>query len=187
MGVGDVRQLVQAAASGDQRAWDELVERFSGLVWSVIGAYRLGAADAADVFQTTWLRLVEHLRRLEHPERVGGWLATTARREAIRVARAAWMVVPTEDHYVLESPSFEQSSPEALAIESDRARRLWQAFQELSARCQELLRVLLASPPMTYLEIAAVLEMPIGSIGPTRSRCLQDLRARLAARDGNAI
>jgi RNA polymerase sigma factor (sigma-70 family) len=186
MGVGDVRQLVQAAAGGDQRAWDLLVERFSGLVWSVIGAYRLGTADAADVFQTTWLRLVEHLRRLEHPERIGGWLATTARREAIRVARSAWMVVPTESDYVLESPSSEQASPEALAIESDRARNLWQAFQELSVRCQELLRVLMASPPMTYLEIAAVLEMPIGSIGPTRSRCLQALRGRLAAR-GSAV
>ena len=81
--------LAKAAAGGDEAAWRALVERFSGLIWSVTRAYRLGAADAADVFQTTWLRLAEHIGRLDHPEYVGAWLATTARRESLRAARAS--------------------------------------------------------------------------------------------------
>src|SRR3954468_5004445 len=80
-------ELVHAAADGDQEAWDALVDRFAGLVWSIARAHRLSAADAADVSQTTWLRLVEHLGRIRDPERVGAWLAATARHEGLRVIR----------------------------------------------------------------------------------------------------
>ena len=80
-------ELVRAAAAGDQRAWEALVGRFGGLVWSVARAHGLSRADAADVSQTAWLRLVEHLHRLRDPERVGTWLASTARHEALRILR----------------------------------------------------------------------------------------------------
>jgi len=94
---GEVGQLVTSAASGDATAWQALAERFSGLVWSVTRAFRLGNADAADVFQTTWLRLAENIGRIEQPDRVGAWLATAARRECLQCLRMAGRAVPTDD------------------------------------------------------------------------------------------
>jgi RNA polymerase sigma factor (sigma-70 family) len=138
------------------------------------------------VFQTTWLRLAEHLSRIEHPERIGAWLATTARHESLRIARASARVIPTDDAAVLDLGQVDDRSPEQAVLDSEqaqldveRARRLWRAFRELPSRCQELLRVLMATPPPNYLEVAAALDMPVGSIGPTRARCLQRLRGRL--------
>ena len=175
--VGDV---VRAAAEGDVAAWDDLVERFSGFVWSIPRAYRLSHEDAADVFQTTWLRLVEHLRRIDNPERVGAWLATTARRESLRLLRAAARSVPTDDLEQFESRGPGPPSPEAALLEAERSTELWAALEKLTARCQQLLRVLMASPPPSYVEVAAALDMPIGSIGPIRARCLGQLRRVLA-------
>jgi RNA polymerase sigma factor (sigma-70 family) len=178
--VGD---LVRAAASGDSDAWEAIVRRFSGLVWAVTRGYRLGQADAADVFQTTWLRLAEHLDRITDPERVGAWLATTTRRESLRVAQASSRTIPADDTTLVSLGQVEHHSPEQAVLDSEqamldsqRARQLWRAFRELSARCQRLLRVLLAVPPPSYAEAAAALDIPIGSIGPTRARCLDRLR-----------
>jgi RNA polymerase sigma factor (sigma-70 family) len=170
--MSEVADLVQAAAEGDQVAWDELVERFNGLVWSVARAHRLAPADASDVVQTTWLRLVEHLGRLQDPERVGAWLATTARRECLRVLRHSARLLPAEE--LPETPVDAQLDAALLAEERDRA--LWQAFGGLSERCQALLRLLVTEPPPSYEEVSAALDMPIGSIGPTRRRCLERLR-----------
>jgi RNA polymerase sigma factor (sigma-70 family) len=175
----DLHQAVRAAAGGDDGAWDKLVERFGGLVWSVLRAYGLAEADAADVFQTTWLRLVEHLDRIQNPGGVGAWLATTARRESLRVLRAGSRMVPTEDLTTLEPAGADRSTPETLWLRAERSAELWRALLTLTARCQQLLRVLMASPPPSYAEVAAALDMPIGSIGPVRSRCLEQLRRRL--------
>jgi RNA polymerase sigma factor (sigma-70 family) len=186
---GVVAGLVRAAADGDAKAWQALVTRFSGLIWSVVRAYRLGNADAADVFQTTWLRLAEYLHRLDNPARVGAWLATTARRESLRVARAAARTVPTAELDLVAMAEADERSPERAVLEREqgrqdaqRARLVWAEFQELSERCQQLLRVLMAEPPPSYVEVAAALEMPVGSIGPTRGRCLRQLREKLARR-----
>jgi RNA polymerase sigma factor (sigma-70 family) len=167
-----VAELVRAAADGDQAAWQELVDRYNGLVWSVARAHRLSTVDASDVVQTTWLRLVEHLSRLQDPERVGAWLATTARRECLRTLRHSARNLPTEE--VPEVVAETRVESALLAEERDRA--LWQAFGGLSERCQILLRILVADPPPSYEEIGAALDMPIGSIGPTRARCLERLR-----------
>lgn len=172
--------LAVAAARGDDAAWKGLVEQFSGLIWSVTRAYRLGSADAADVFQTTWLRLAEHIGRLEHPEHVGAWLATTARRESLRAARASARVVPTDDDAVFDVREDAQASPEQAVLLSERAEQLWRAFRELPARCQQLLRLLMATPAPSYAEVAAAIDRPVGSIGPTRARCLRLLREKLA-------
>jgi RNA polymerase sigma factor (sigma-70 family) len=184
----DVGDLVTAAAGGDAEAWRMLVERFSGLVWSVARGHGLGSADAEEVFQTTWFRLADHIGRIEEPDRVGAWLATTARHESIKVSRAGARVGPTSDLDLLD-PGTDDLSPEKAVLdaedaqaETDRLRRLWQAFHELPTRCLALLRALLASPPPSYAEISAAFEMPIGSIGPTRARCLRQLRELLAAR-----
>jgi RNA polymerase sigma factor (sigma-70 family) len=185
---GEVGTLVTGAAGGDEAAWQGLVERFSGLVWSVIRAYRLTNADAADVFQTTWLRLAEHIRRIEQPDRIGAWLATAARRECLQSMRSAGRTVPTGDVDQLEGPaSLDNPTEEAILSaekereDAERAVALWRAVSRLPARCQRLLRVLMASPPPSYAEVAAALGLPLGSIGPTRARCLRTLREELVA------
>jgi RNA polymerase sigma factor (sigma-70 family) len=172
--MSEVADLVQAAAEGDQVAWDGLVQRFNGLVWSVARAHRLSPVDASDVVQTTWLRLVENLGRLQEPERVGAWLATTARRECLRTLRLSARVVPTETE-MLPDPGTDAPLGAALLVD-ERDRALWAAFGGLSERCQALLRLLVADPPPSYEDVGAALDMPIGSIGPTRQRCLERLR-----------
>jgi RNA polymerase sigma factor (sigma-70 family) len=183
----DAGGLVLAAAGGDKAAWQELVERFSGLVWSITRAYRLSSADAADAFQTTWLRLAEHIARIEHPERVGAWLATAARRECLQSIRASTRSTPTDDMTRFERQAADGNPPEeaVLAAEAERERAeralaLERALERISTRCRELLRVLMASPPPSYTEVAAALGLPVGSIGPTRARCLRRLRDELA-------
>lgn len=172
----DVAVLVRDAAGGDEHAWAALVERFSGLVWSVTRAMRLSQADASDVSQTTWLRLVEHLGDIREPERVGAWLATTARRESLRILQKAGRAVPTEfDDDRLVSPDT-TSDLDASLDAGQHVTALWRAFEELPEPGRALLRVLMADPAPSYVEAAAALGMPIGSIGPTRARCLERLR-----------
>jgi RNA polymerase sigma factor (sigma-70 family) len=175
-------RLVQAAAYGDDRAWETLVEHFSGLIWSVAGAYGLTRADAADVTQVTWLRLVEHLGRLKDPSRLAAWLVTTTRRECLRRLRTANREVPASDDYRLESLGSEGPSPESLILRTERAVQIWRAFRQLDSRCQELLRaLLLAHPALSYEEVAEAFGIPTGSIGPTRGRCLDQLRRKLGS------
>ena len=179
--VDEVAALVLAAAGGDQRAWDGLVERYHRLVWAVVRTYRLSPADAADVTQITWQRLVEHLGTLRDPARVGAWLATTARREALHLAqqrRADLDRVADVDLVLL--PSAAQSVEDAL-VRDESGAALFRAVRELDERCQVLLRALAVSPPPRYDEISKALGMPIGSIGPTRGRCLDRLRHMLTA------
>jgi RNA polymerase sigma factor (sigma-70 family) len=182
-----VGELVVAAANGDGHSWRRLVENFSGLIWSVARSQGLGQADAGDVLQTTWLRLAEHLGSIEHPERVGSWLATTARRESQRLSRMSRRVVPTDDDLLLGANTGTHESPEQVFLDAEqllsdaqRDRKLWAALGRLAPRCQQLLRVLIASPPPSYAEIAAAMDMSVGSIGPTRARCLGQLRRILA-------
>lgn len=174
--MGEAAGLVAAAAAGDQEAWNALVSRYAGLVWSVARSFRLDDADAGDVSQTCWLRLVEHLGRLRDPERVGAWLATTARNEALRILRRSGRQVPVGDSHELDLEDRDSSPPDRGLLTAERDAVLWQAFEALPERCRMLLRVLLADPPPSYDEVSAALDMPIGSIGPTRGRCLQRLR-----------
>lgn len=174
--VGDVGRLVVAAAQGDERAWNALVAQYAGLVWSVARGFRLGDADASDVSQTTWLRLVEHLDRLRDPDRVGAWLATTARNESLRILRRSGRQIPASDSTDLEVEDDRTPAPGDRLLDAERDAVLWRAFDELPDRCRTLLRVLMADPPPSYDEVSDALEMPIGSIGPTRGRCLERLR-----------
>lgn len=170
-------ELVIAAAAGDQRAWNRLVGQFGSMVWSVARAHRLGDADAADVSQATWLRLLEHLGQLKEPASVGAWLATTARRECLRVLRENQRRVLYGD----DAPDFESSdmSPDEAVLLSERDDALQRSFSRLRPSDQALLRLLMADPRPAYEEIATALDMPIGSIGPTRQRALERLRREL--------
>ena len=175
----DISSLVKRASNGDQAAWDALVDRYTNLLWSVARGYRLERADAADVIQVAWLRLVEHLPRLRDPERVGAWLATTVRRECLQViATRKRRGGPVEDDILTGLP--DDSAPvDAKLLAEERDRALWQAFAAMPERCQRLLRILMADPPPSYHDVAETLTMPVGSIGPTRARCLDRLRALL--------
>jgi RNA polymerase sigma factor (sigma-70 family) len=173
--------LVARARIGDQQAWRDLVARFARLVWSVARSHRLDHADAADVVQTTWLRLAEHVHTLREPSRLPGWLATTARRESLRVIASRRRETPDP---MPGEPALDPSAgPEVVVLTQDRDTRLWNAFDGLSVRCQQLLRILSAAPELSYNEVGSVLGIPVGSIGPTRGRCLETLRRRLAASD----
>ncbi len=178
----DNSELLAAAARGDQAAWDLLVEGHAGLLWSIARGYRLNTADAADAVQNTWLRLVEHLDRIAEPERLAGWLATTARRECLHVLRRAGRNMPGGGTELLEQLPDGAPSLDADLLLDERDAALWRALATLSDRCRRLLRVLMASPPPSYTEVAAALDMRIGSIGPTRQRCLDRLR-QVAGKD----
>jgi RNA polymerase sigma factor (sigma-70 family) len=173
--------LLRAAGDGDQEAWDAIVDRFSGLVWATVRAHRLESHEAADVVQTVWLRLVEHLGDLRDPDRLGGWLATTARRECLRSLRASGRMIPTGDEADLEPREPDAPGVDAELLTAERDAALWRAFRRISDRCQALLRMLMAQPAPSYDEVSAALAMPVGSIGPTRARCLDRLRAALEA------
>lgn len=177
----DTAELLSAAASGERAAWDQLVDRYAKLVWAVARGFSLSASDAGDVSQTTWLRLVEHLGRLREPQHLGGWLATTARHECLRLLRKSGReVVASDTDLDVEAG---EPSPEAVVLDSERDQLLWASLGEIPQRCQVLLRALASDPPPSYQDVSAALGIPVGSIGPTRARCLDHLKKRLHARD----
>jgi RNA polymerase sigma factor (sigma-70 family) len=165
--------LVAAAAAGDQAAWNQLVHRYSGLLWSVARALRLAPADADDAMQGTWLRLINRLSQIRDPECIGAWLATTMRRESIRVLERKGRAIPSED--VDELAGEDPGEIDAELLRDERDAILWRAFSRLPASDQALLQLLATEPAPSYEEIAAALDMPIGSIGPTRERALARL------------
>ena len=174
--------LVRLAASGDKQAWERLVDQYAKLIWSITAEFRLVESDAADVAQTTWLRLLEHIDRIQYPDRVGSWLAATARNECLRSLAARKRVVLGHDTNEIEdthaAPGAEVDE-RLLAAERDQTVR--EAMSRLPTRWQRLLELLMADPPVSYTEISDQLGLPVGSIGPTRGRCLARLRVLLEA------
>ena len=178
----DLEGLLTAASAGDQAAWDILVDRYNRLLWAIARGYRLDPATTADVVQTTWLRLVENLDRIFEPTRLPGWLATTIRRECLQALRRSKRETPAlTPEYLIDEPDNSRELDAGL-LDDERDAALWRAFGDLPERCQLLLRVLMATPPPAYAEVAEALDMPVGTIGPTRARCLAHLR-RLLRKD----
>lgn len=169
--------MLLRAAAGEREAWDALVERFGQMVWSVARSFRLDDAAASDVAQTVWLRLIENVDRIQDPERLPGWLATTCRREALRVIKRSERSVPSDFEYDIEDPS---PSLESMMIEDEETREVVQAFGELGEECQQLLRLLTVEPALSYEEIAEATGRPVGSLGPTRGRCVERLKAAIS-------
>ena len=172
-----VADLVTRASNGENQAWDALVERYAPLIWSICRRYQLGGADAEDVAQAVWLKLVDHLDHLRNPAALPGWLATTARRECGRVLRVggtsrAWERVVAAENI----PDTQTATAEQELLAAERHVALRDAFTRLPPRCQRLLALLIEDPPLPYAEIGARLGIPAGSIGPNRSRCLDRLR-----------
>ncbi|MEV6692016.1 sigma-70 family RNA polymerase sigma factor [Micromonospora sp. NPDC051196] len=172
--------LVAAAANGDESAWAELVRRYTPLVYSVIRSHDLTAADAADVNQTVWLRLVERLDQVREPEALAGWLSVTTRRECYRMSRLGRRtqpVDPSDDALEAYHGTWADAvAPDEDLLRAERGQALREGFAQLPSRCQELLSLLTADPPLSYRQIADRLGVPVGSIGPTQARCLRRLR-----------
>jgi RNA polymerase sigma factor (sigma-70 family) len=180
----DLATLLRAASEGDQEAWNAITDRFTSLLWSVARSFRLGTDDAEDVVQNTWLRLLENLTRIDNPEALAGWLATTARREALGILRRRGRTVLTRDEDLgvdLADPT--STELDSALLEDERDVELWASFAKLPERCQQLLRVLMACDRPVYAEVSVAFDMPVGSIGPTRMRCLERLR-KLVAESG---
>jgi len=169
-----VVDLVERAATGDTLAWSGLVDAYDGMLHSAVRRFRLGDSDANDVVQTAWLRLVQHIGAIEDASRVGAWLVTTARREAMRVVKHSSRVLPTEemllDRVDATTPDFG-----ADLARGERVAVIRDLLDELNPRQRRLLDLLMEDPVPSYLEISARLGIPIGSIGPTRGRCLRRL------------
>jgi len=193
----DTSGLVWSEAAGCFRAWvngdtdsdglDGLVRVMTPVLWHVVRSYRLPQEAAEDVIQTTWLALVRRRDAIDDPVAIGGWLTTTARREAWRVSTSLTKALPVEDEEIaFRLPR--QRSAEASAVESDERERLWRIVDTLPERCRRLLRIVAFENRPDYTAVAATLAMPVGSIGPTRGRCLAKLRVALLqnAQTGNA-
>jgi RNA polymerase sigma factor (sigma-70 family) len=168
--------LVTRAIAGNQGAWHEIVERYAPLVWSICVRYHLNGQDAEDVGQTVWLLLVEQLGKLREPAALPGWLAATTAHECLRVVKAARRIEhlggSLDDALLLsDAATIEQE-----IITAERNARLRAALAALPARCRQLLSMLMSDPPPAYAEIHAALDIPVGSIGPQRARCLDRLR-----------
>jgi len=180
---GELEDDVLAARGGDADSWARLVERFAGLIWSVARNEGLSATDAAEVSQTTWLRLAEHIDDVHDPERLGAWLVTTARREAQRLGRVGAHYVLTDPWQYLDMTSADEADLALLSAERDVA--IQHAMTLLPGRCRGLLAALVVEePPMSYAQVSAATGMPVGSVGPTRGRCLEQLRVLIERVEG---
>ena len=171
-------ELITRASTGDEQAWHELVRQHAAVVWSVTRAHRLRGADAADASQNTWAALAEHLPKLRKPDRLPAWLATTARRECLRILLRGRREVLLDD---LEVPAADQEPPVFRTI---RDRLLWRAFGQLPLRCRQLLGLLAHAPELTYVQVSRALGVNVNSIGRTRGRCLDQLRRKLTILGG---
>ncbi len=177
-GLMDVGALLQRVNEGDQSAWDDIVERFGGLVWSVARGYRLGALTD-DVVQTVWLRLAEHSNRIRNPDKLASWLATTTRNEALRVSKKQAKSISLSEYPDASDSSV--SGLDELVTDDDTLGHVLRAFTQLPEKDQELMRLLCTVPPLDYATIAEMLGRSIGSIGPSRDRSLKKLRKLLPA------
>jgi RNA polymerase sigma factor (sigma-70 family) len=181
--VDSVSSLVERARDGDQSAWDALVERYLPLVCGTIARTGLYGAEADDVNQTVWLRLVEHLDEIREPLALPGWIATTARRECIRALQKQGRLVPVDPQagsQLEREPS--QPALDEVLLADERRQALREGLAELPADRRALLLLLLEDPPLPYSEVSARLGIPVGSIGPTRARALAQLRNSAALR-----
>lgn len=172
-----VAALVSRARAGDEKAWGELVERFAPLLLAVCRRFGLDQIDTLDVGQGVWLSLLEHLDSIRDPAALPGWIATTARRECLHVCtgkggRRRRELVGEVDPSVVDLTE----SVDDLLVKGERHAAFLQALDDLPPQQRELLLLLMQDPPLKYIEIARRLGISVGSIGPTRARCLDKIR-----------
>jgi RNA polymerase sigma factor (sigma-70 family) len=170
----DVTSIVHAARAGDARAWSALVDRFDKTVRVVARHHRLCGADQDEAAQQTWMRLLLHIDDVRDPAALSGWLQTTARRESLRVLQAAQREVPVAEPISSDEPDLTAVEEQLLAEE--RREALHAALAHAPHHQRRVVRLMLEKPDITYDEVSATLDIPKGSIGPTRGRCIARLR-----------
>jgi RNA polymerase sigma factor (sigma-70 family) len=180
-GRSNMAVLLRRAAAGDMQAWNSLVARYGRLIWSITVRFKLMESDAADVVQTTWMRLIEHIDRIEQPDRIGSWLAATARNECLRQVAARKRLLLVREDTEFDGVDYHGPQVDEALLAAERAQVVREAMAHLPAQWQRLLELLMADPPISYAEISDQLGLPVGSIGPTRGRCLAKLRVLLEA------
>ncbi|PZG22259.1 RNA polymerase sigma factor [Nonomuraea aridisoli] len=167
-------ELLLAAAGGDRSAWDALESRFGPRMWAVARACGLGPADAADAVQGAWLRLLQHLHTIREPAGVGAWLMTTVRREALQLLRKERALISAVE-------VVEEADPAAAVLEADDRRLLWKTVSTLQEPCRSLLQ--LVANDLGNQQVAFRLGLPVGSVGPTKARCLDKLRTLISTQE----
>ncbi|MFD4139644.1 sigma-70 family RNA polymerase sigma factor [Streptomyces sp. NBC_00390] len=182
---GDVKahalhRLVDECLAGNQDSWNKIVDNYTPLIWAIVRGYRLATADCEDVIQTTWMRVIQHLGQLREPEKLAHWLSVSARRESLKHIRKSGRSVPAEEPEVFDRPELSANQPEEAALKQETRDEVLLAYCSLSPKCQALLGLLVADPPMSYDEVSATLGLARGSIGPLRGRCLKHLERAMA-------
>lgn len=171
--------LIEAACGGDKDALNEIVRELTPMLWHVARAHGADRESAADVVQHTWLTLINHLDGIRTPAALIGWLVTVTKREAWRVAKS------TRGEQLVEGDAFALTPDSSLGPEDQAVLRdLWTAVRQLSERCQQLLRIVAFVHRPDYGQLSAELGVPRGTIGPTRGRCLAQLRKLIGGDDG---
>jgi len=173
----EVSALVQAAIAGERRAWESMFNRYVGLLWSVALRHGLHESDAADVVQNTWLRLLEHIDGIRDPARVGAWLATTAQRESLRTVAQNARLVLSEDETTFDGADRLLAPVDEALLAREQAKAAMAALASLPPTWRSLVERLTQDPPLSYEEIGSDLGVPVGTIGPTRGRCVKRMRA----------
>jgi RNA polymerase sigma factor (sigma-70 family) len=168
-------EVVRLAADGETDAWDELYRRYSKMITRIARATGCASADVLDVQQAVWARLIRHIGRLNQPDAVAGWLAVVTRRECLRLAGKQPPTLPVDD---VAPVAVSDEEPLATMLHAERRAAVRQAVATLPPRRRQLLETMLDHPDLGYDQLATRLSMPRGSIGPTRQRCLDDLRQR---------
>jgi len=176
----EVAGMARAAAKGDTTAWEWLVRRFHAQLVRTGRGIGLGHHDSEDAAQATWIRLTRHIGGLREPSSLPAWLVTTTRREGLRIRAKRQRELPTAE-FPTDIAADSADDPGVLAATSNEV--FSQALSDLPERHRDLMLALAAEPPLSYAEIAARLNVPIGSIGPIRGRCLDRLRSQPALRE----
>jgi RNA polymerase sigma factor (sigma-70 family) len=169
----DLLKIVRAAVRGDERAWERLTEEFTPMIRGIARRHRLASFDQDDVVQRTWMALVRHIDHLQQPSSIGGWLATTARNESVRVIRQRAREIPCED-VTERQPAQDQDVH--LMLEEERRDAVRTVAASVSPHQRALLAVLSVEPALSYEEVSERLGIPVGSIGPTRQRVIARMR-----------
>jgi RNA polymerase sigma factor (sigma-70 family) len=172
-------ELLDAARGGSVAALGQITTELTPMMWQVARAAGLASDDAEDVVQTVWERLLTHLADIRVPQALISWLVVTTKHEAWRMRSHGRRQRPADQEWLTTIPDQATGTEELLVIDEQR-RALWRAVSRLSAQCQELLRIVAFVPRPDYQSVSAALGMPVGSIGPTRGRCLAKVRLLLA-------
>jgi RNA polymerase sigma factor (sigma-70 family) len=177
-------RLVQECLSGNREAWESLVQRYSRLIYSIALRSGLSEDDAADVFQSVCVKLLANLEKLKDDKHLTGWLITTAKHECAHMLRQKQRQPASLPSHDSESRLADLAAtdpyPDAVILQVEEEHMVRQAVEELHTRCRALIELLyLSDPPASYVDVSQRMNIPIGSIGPTRARCLKSLKERL--------